>query len=67
MTTKNETLFMAVLSQLTVNKIDYNILARDIGAPSKNAARMQWQYWKKKLNVPSPSKTDTSTPPSQLA
>lgn len=51
MTTDNETLLIAILNQLQVNKIDYSVLARDIGAVSKDAAYMRWQRYRKKLNL----------------
>ena len=40
---------MGVLSQIKVGKINYDQLARDIGAPSKGAAQVRWSRFQSKL------------------
>jgi hypothetical protein len=40
MATENEILLIAVLSQITINKIDYKLLVHDMGAaPNAQATR----------------------------
>jgi hypothetical protein len=43
MITNNETILVAVLDQLKVKGIDYNILAKDIGAGTAKAAKGRWE------------------------
>lgn len=56
----NERLLIAVLSQIGVGRIDYDRLARDIGAPSRGAAQVRWSRFniklKKSSGIISPSK-----------
>lgn len=49
MPSDNEALLIAVLNQMTVNKINFKILAQDIGASSGEAARLRWKRYYKKL------------------
>lgn len=56
-TSENETLLLAVLSQLTITKLNYVLLAQQVGSPTPGAAAKRWQQFQKKLK-------DTSPPPS---
>ena len=49
MATENETLLTAVLRQINVTKLDYGLLASEIGAPTAMAARLRWGCLHKKL------------------
>ncbi|TAQ87781.1 hypothetical protein B7494_g3884 [Chlorociboria aeruginascens] len=49
MSTDTEKLLLAVVSQLEINKLDYDRLARDIGILSSEAARLRWFRLKSKL------------------
>jgi hypothetical protein len=75
MITNNETILVAVLAQLKVKGIDYNVLAKDIGAGTAKAAQKRWERcWSKlkesKDNNPakptgvtkSPGKANKSSP-----
>jgi hypothetical protein len=38
----DEALIVAVIKQIKVGKIDYELLKTELGAPTKNAARVRW-------------------------
>jgi hypothetical protein len=53
MESDREILLLGVLNQLDLTgKIDYKILARDIGAPSPGAAKVRWSRFRTKLRSP---------------
>lgn len=60
MPTENETLLLAVLSQATIPKLNYVLLATQIDSPSPGAAAKKWQRFQKKLKD---GITSTSTSP----
>jgi hypothetical protein len=49
MPTENESLLIAIISQLKDTKLDYKILARDLGLNTPGAASKRWQRYRKRL------------------
>ena len=44
-------LLIAVVRHLGTTKLDFHAIAREIGAPTSNAAYMQWSRFQKKINL----------------
>lgn len=63
MSSENETLLLAVLSQLTVTKLDFALLATSIGSPTPGAAAKRWQRFQKKLKDSSSASSSPGTLP----
>lgn len=65
MASSDEILMKAVLEQVNASdfKLDYDILATAIGAPTGNAARVRWSRFKSKLAKSDSSATGLPTHP----